>query len=150
VEYFGHIVSHEDVKVGPNKIKVMMEWSIPKTSKNIMGYLGLMGCYRNFSKNYGPKLAPLTSLLKKDYFSCTQETTYDFEKFNEVVCRTLVLAMLNFTKNFIVECDSIEHGIGAIFLMFLTISIYSCFSLVRLYEYGSPTSYLIHSNISPY
>ena len=28
VEYLGHIVSHEGVKVDPNKVKSMMEWPI--------------------------------------------------------------------------------------------------------------------------
>jgi hypothetical protein len=45
VEYLGRIVSHEDVKVGPNKIKAMMEWPIPKTLKNIRAFLGLTGYY---------------------------------------------------------------------------------------------------------
>ena len=30
-----HIVSHEGVKVDPNKYKVVMEWKIPKALKNI-------------------------------------------------------------------------------------------------------------------
>ena len=32
LEYLGHIVLH-GVKVDPNKIKAMMEWPIPKTTK---------------------------------------------------------------------------------------------------------------------
>ena len=43
VEYLGHIVSHEGVKVDPNKIKVMMDWMIPKTLKNLRRFLGLTG-----------------------------------------------------------------------------------------------------------
>ena len=35
VEYLGHIVSHEGVKVDPNKIKSMMDYPIPETLKNI-------------------------------------------------------------------------------------------------------------------
>jgi hypothetical protein len=35
VEYLSHIVSHEGVKMDPNKIKAMMEWLIPKTLNNI-------------------------------------------------------------------------------------------------------------------
>ena len=31
VEYLGNIVSHEDVKMDPNKIKAMREYPIPKT-----------------------------------------------------------------------------------------------------------------------
>jgi hypothetical protein len=37
VEYLGHIVSHEGVKVDPNKINSMMDWPIPKTLKNLRG-----------------------------------------------------------------------------------------------------------------
>ena len=43
VEYLGHIVYHESVKVYPNKIKVMIDWLIPKTLKNLRGFLGLQG-----------------------------------------------------------------------------------------------------------
>ena len=53
VEYLGHIVSHEGVKVDPNKIKVVMELSIPKILKNLRGFLGLTGYYSKFVKHYG-------------------------------------------------------------------------------------------------
>jgi hypothetical protein len=45
VDYLVHIVSHECVKVDPNKIKSMMDWPIPKTLKNLRGFLGLTGYY---------------------------------------------------------------------------------------------------------
>jgi hypothetical protein len=85
VEYLGHIVSHEGVKVDPNKIKAMMEWPIPKTLKNLRGFLGLIGYYCNFFRHYGRIAAPLMSLTNKDAFSWTPEATKDFEQLKEVM-----------------------------------------------------------------
>jgi hypothetical protein len=76
----GHIVSHEGIKVDPNKIKAMMEWLIPKTLKNLRGILGLTGYYRKFVRNYGRIATPFTTLTKKDAFSWTPEETKDFEQ----------------------------------------------------------------------
>jgi hypothetical protein len=48
VEYLGHIVSHEGVKVGPHKIKATREWPILKTLKKPRGFLGSTSYYYNF------------------------------------------------------------------------------------------------------
>ena len=55
---------------------------------------------------------PLKNLLKKDTFSWTQEETKYFEKLKEYMCTTSIIAMLEFTKRFTVECDAWRHGIG--------------------------------------
>jgi hypothetical protein len=116
VEYLGHIVSHEGVKVYPNKIKAMMDWTIPKTLKNLRGFLGLIGYYRKFVRHYGRIVAPLTTLTKKDAFSWNLEETKACEQLKEVMCKAPVLTTLDFTKTFIVECDASGNGIG-VFLM---------------------------------
>ena len=70
-----HIVSHEVVKADPNKIKSIKEWIISTTLRNLQGFMGLIGYYRKFVKNYGRITTPLTTLLNKDAFSWTLEAT---------------------------------------------------------------------------
>jgi len=78
VENLGHIVSHEGVKVDPNKIKSIKEWKIPITIKHIRGFLLWIGYYHKFVKNYGRIVAYLTTLLKNDAFSLTPKETKAF------------------------------------------------------------------------
>ena len=116
VEYLGHIVSHEGVKVGPKKFKSIKEWKYPTTIKNLQGFLGLRRYCHKFVKDYGRIAAPLTTLLKKDAFSWTPEATKAFEHLKEAMCLAPVLAMPNFTKTFIVKCDASRNGIGFVLM----------------------------------
>ena len=93
-----------------------MDWPIPKTLKNIQGFLGLTRYYRKFVQNYGRIAAPLTLLQKKDAFSWTLEVTQPFQQLKEPMCKTHVLETLAFTKTFIVECDASGNGIGAVLM----------------------------------
>lgn len=93
VEYLGHIVSQEDVKVDSNKIKSIKEWKITTTLKYLCRFIGLTGYYRMYVNNYGRIEAPLTTLLKKDGFSWTSEATKAFEHLKEAMLQASILAI---------------------------------------------------------
>jgi hypothetical protein len=45
VEYHGHIISKDGVKVDPKKIKAIIEWPKPKSISKLRGFLGLVRYY---------------------------------------------------------------------------------------------------------
>ena len=91
----------------------MKEWPHPKTLKSLRGFLGLIGYYRNFFRNYGKIARPLTRLLKKNAFSWDDLAEQAFLSLKQAMCLTPVLAVPNFTNPFVLECDMPGTGLGA-------------------------------------
>jgi hypothetical protein len=79
VEYLGHLVDKDGIRVDPKKIEAMQDWPHPKTLKILCGFLGLIGYYHKFVKNYGKIAAPLTALLKKNSFNWNPVTPQAFQ-----------------------------------------------------------------------
>jgi len=79
VEYLGHIIYEEGVKVDPKKVKEIIEWLKPKSIFKLRGFVGLAGYYRSFFKKYAHVTAQLTNLLKKNYFKWNEEAKGCFE-----------------------------------------------------------------------
>lgn len=65
VNYLGHVVSEDGVKVNPDKIAVIKDWKTPQTEKDLRSFLGLAGYYRKFIKGFSQIAAPLHSVLTK-------------------------------------------------------------------------------------
>jgi hypothetical protein len=96
--------------VDPKKIEAMKDWPHPKTLKILHGFLGLTGYYRKFVKI----AAPLTALLKKNSFTWTLVVAQSFQTLKMAMCTTPVLALPDFTKSFVLECDASGKGIGVV------------------------------------
>jgi hypothetical protein len=116
VEYLGHLVGKADVRVDPKNIEAMQDWPHPKTLKILWGFLGLIGYYHKFVKNYGKIVTPLTALLKKNSFIWTPTVAQAFQTLKMAMCTTPVLTLPDFTKTFVLKCDASGKGIGAVLM----------------------------------
>jgi hypothetical protein len=112
----GHLVGKDGIRVDPKKIEAMQDWTHPKTLKILRVFLGLTGYYRKFVKNYRKIAAPITALLKKNSFTWTPAATQDFQTLNMAMCTTSVLALPDFTKTFVLECDALGKGIDTVLM----------------------------------
>jgi hypothetical protein len=112
----GHLVGKADVRVDPKKIEAMQDWPHTKTLKSLRGFLGLTGYYHKFVKNYGNIAAPLTALLENNSFTLNPVVDRAFQTLKMAMCTTPVLALPDFTKTFVLECDASRKGIGAILM----------------------------------
>lgn len=62
VRYLGHIVSDKGVQTDPDKVAAVKTWPVPRNLKELRSFLGFVGYYRRFVKDFSKKVKPLNDL----------------------------------------------------------------------------------------
>jgi hypothetical protein len=114
VAYLGHVISEAGVAMDPAKVQAIHEWLAPRSARAVRGFLGLAGHYRKFVHNFGTIATPLTALLTKEGFEWSDAAAAAFDALKAAVSSAPNLAIPDFTKSFIVECDASSHGFVAV------------------------------------
>lgn len=115
LEYLEHVIGASRVATDPSKIKAVQDWPVPKTIKQLRGFLGLTGYYRKFIQGYGVITRDLTTLLKKDVsYKWGTKEQQAFELVKSKLLEAPVLALPDFSQQFVVETDASDTGIGAV------------------------------------
>jgi len=112
VAYLGHIISEAGVSMDPAKVQAIHDWPVPRSARAVRGFLGLAGYYRKFVRNIGT----VAALLKKEDFSWSDAAAAAFDELKKAITSAPVLAMQDFAKDFVVECDASSHGFDAVLI----------------------------------
>jgi hypothetical protein len=81
VAFLGHVISAGGISIDPSKIKDMLNWMPPMNASEIWSFLGLMGYYRRFIKDFSKIAKPVTwSLEKIKDFDWIEECHASFEE----------------------------------------------------------------------
>lgn len=92
VTYLGRIVGQGRVCVLEDKVRALGQYPALTTKKELQRFLGLVGYYRNFCKNFSTMVAPLTDLLKgKVWFVWSTLCQKAFDNVKSLLCSTPVL-----------------------------------------------------------
>ena len=61
----GHVISKEGLQVDPKKIEAVADWPRPTNVTEIRSFLGMVGYYWRFVKDFSKIATPLTKLTRK-------------------------------------------------------------------------------------
>ena len=117
VEFLGHIVSSQGIKMDAAKVKAVADWPQPASVRDVRSFLGLIGYYRRFIQDFSRLAAPLTELTRKDInFYWSSEHAAAFNALKADIQTAPVLATPDPTKPFILYTDASILATGAVLL----------------------------------
>ncbi len=123
VKFLGHCVSASGVSVDPEKVSVVQGWSAPKTVRQVRSFLGFVGYYRRFIKDFSKIAKPLNQLLVgsgRPRGRGSPPVAWDsacdvaFQRLKQELLQAPILAYADFTQPFVLYTDASNLGLGAV------------------------------------
>ena len=125
IEYLGHVVSGKGISTNPKKIEAVSKWPTPRTVYDVRSFLGFVGYYRRFIKNFSKITKPIREVItglenqskraaKKTYIEWSDAADTAFEQLKARCVSTPILAYPNYQLPFTLHTDSSTDGLGAV------------------------------------
>jgi len=118
VDFLGVVIEPDGIKIEKEKVKVVLEWPVPKSVKDIQKFLGLANYYRRFVKNFAKIVRLLHELTRKKQ---KWEWRIRQEKLFEVLKKRFtiepILVALDLDKKMRIEVDTSDYVAGEVLLI---------------------------------
>lgn len=114
-KFLGFIVGTDGIRVDPQKIEAVSDWTRPKTVREVQAFLGFCNFYRRFVEKFGHIARPLQKLTLKDKaFVWTAECEEAFEELKSRMTSTPLLIHYDPAKETRVETDASDGVVAGV------------------------------------
>ncbi len=115
VNFLGHIIGRDGIKVQPLKVDVINKFPKPKTPRDVKSFLGMVNFYRKHIPNCSRIQIPLNKLTRLNHtFKWNDECEESFNKLKLALSTAPVLAFPDYTQQFILTTDASGIALGAV------------------------------------
>lgn len=128
VKYVGHVVSEKGVETDPEKVEKVLTWPTPQSPEEVRRFIGFVGYYRRFVKNFSQVAKPLTSIMpspvskkgskkkkrEQQPWQWTDKQETAFTTLKELLSSAPILAYPDYTQPFELHTDASGLGLGAV------------------------------------
>ena len=139
VQFLGHVINKEGIRVDPAKIEAVLNWDKPRTPTEVRSFLGLAGYYRRFVQDFAKIATPLTRLTRKaEKFVWTDKCEESFQELKKRLVTAPVLTLPDEKGNFVIYSDASHKGLGCVLMQHGKVIAYASRQL-KDYELRYPT-----------
>ncbi len=117
LEFLGHVVGGRVINVPETRVRAIREHPLPKTRKQLRAFLGLVGYYRRFIRNYHSWSSSLTPSTSRNAAGTVEWSSQMMEAFHGLcksLCHSVCLVVPCVSDVFVLECDASVSGVGAV------------------------------------
>ena len=99
VAFLRHVVTTEGVNPNPDKMEIIENWRLPKNEDELRSFLGILGYYQKFIKDFAKIAKPLTNSIRKGKnINHCEEFVESFEKCKAILTSSDILQYPDFNK----------------------------------------------------
>ena len=113
--YLGHIISKDEIRMDPDKLKIIQEWPHSTNLHELRSFIGMCSYYRRFIENFSIIAGPLNDLTKKKVkFQWMAKKNEAFNELKKSLMSGPLLILPDLKKTFEVHCDASGKSLGAV------------------------------------
>jgi hypothetical protein len=110
----GHHLSSQGIEVDKEKIKIITLLPTPLKPKRVRSFLGHVGYYMRFIKDFSKIASPLCTMFSKYVEYCWTHCQQNFETIDEKLTTALVLQGPNWCLTFHIHTNASNKFVGEI------------------------------------